>query len=236
MKNKHPNAIVVLALGFAMAGCTWPTCCSGPTPKPALPRRARSGCGTSPGWRRWCCPTCPPAARQNQPTGLQVDTCPPLGLCMVLAGAALVTSGVAMGPVAKYAVQYRKCSPPTTRPGRPGPIYCCRFCAAHGCCITAAGRSRVLECSGKAGQSAVCRHGAALFLWKLIYGSSSRPRRSYRMPCALRVLSAAAALLFAVVLIKVFLCAGAALRPHAVRGGHRGISALHRAGTDPDPV
>ena len=46
------------------------------------------------------------------------------------------------------------------------------------------------------------------FLWKLIWRFQFTPASVYRMPCALRVLSAAAALLFAVVLIKVFLVPG----------------------------
>ena len=105
MKNKHPNAIVVLALGFAMAGLHLADL--------LLWSDAETGFATA-GlvWLRYIpwlaalvLPYLPARRAANQPTGLQ-DTCPPLGLCMVLAGAALVTSGVAMGPVAKYAVQY----------------------------------------------------------------------------------------------------------------------------------
>ena len=148
MKNKHPNAIVVLVLGFAMAGLHLADL--------LLWSDAETGFATAGSvWLRYIpwlaalvLPYLPARRAANQPTGLQ-DTCPPLGLCMVLAGAALVTSGVAMGPVAKYAVQYPEMFSTDYRPGRSGPIYCCRVCAAHGCCITAAGRSRVLGCGGK---------------------------------------------------------------------------------------
>ena len=171
MKNKHPNAIVVLVLGFAMAGLHLADL--------LLWSDAETGFATAGSvWLRYIpwlaalvLPYLPARRAANQPTGLQ-DTCPPLGLCMVLAGAALVTSGVAMGPVAKYAVQYPEMFStdyPTWLFAGTVPLY---------------------------------------FLWKLIWRFQFTPASVYRMPCALRVLSAAAALLFAVVLIKVFLVPG----------------------------
>lgn len=106
MKNKHPNAIVVLALGFAMAGLHLADL--------LLWSDAETGFATAGSvWLRYipwlAALVLPylPARRAGQTSRLVCRTpARPLGLCMVLAGAALVTSGVAMGPVAKYAVQY----------------------------------------------------------------------------------------------------------------------------------
>ena len=47
-----------------------------------------------------------------------------------------------------------------------------------------------------------------VFLWRLIWRFQFAPASLCRMPCTLRVLSAAAALLLAVVLIKIFLVPG----------------------------
>ena len=46
------------------------------------------------------------------------------------------------------------------------------------------------------------------FLWRLVWRFQFVPAALYRLPCTLRVLSAVAALLFAVVLLKVFLVPG----------------------------
>ena len=46
------------------------------------------------------------------------------------------------------------------------------------------------------------------FLWKLLWRFQFTPASLHRLPCSLRVLSAAAALLLAVVLLKVFLVPG----------------------------
>ncbi len=46
------------------------------------------------------------------------------------------------------------------------------------------------------------------FLWKLLWRFQFTPASLHRLPCSLRILSAAAALLLAVVLLKVFLVPG----------------------------
>ncbi len=128
---------------------------------------------------------------------------------MVLAGAALVTSGVAMGPVAKYAVQY----PEMFSTGYPTwavwadlllPVLCGAWLLYYG--------GRAFKGFGmqrqKLGSPLFAGTLPLYFLWKLIWRFQFTPASVYRMPCALRVLSAAAALLFAVVLIKVFLVPG----------------------------
>ena len=83
MKNKHPNAIVVLALGFAMAGLHLADL--------LLWSDAETGFATAGSvWLRYIpwlaalvLPYLPARRAANQPTGLQ-DTCPPLcpaGFC-----------------------------------------------------------------------------------------------------------------------------------------------------------
>lgn len=208
MKNKHPNAIVVLALGFAMAGLHLADL--------LLWSDAETGFATAGSvWLRYIpwlaalvLPYLPARRAANQPTGLQ-DTCPPLGLCMVLAGAALVTSGVAMGPVAKYAVQYPEMFS-TDYPTWAAwadlllPVLCGAWLLYYG--------GRAFKGFGmqrqKLGSPLFAGTVPLYFLWKLIWRFQFTPASVYRMPCALRVLSAAAALLFAVVLIKVFLVPG----------------------------
>ena len=207
MKNKHPNAIVVLALGFAMAGLYIPWLAA--LVLPYLPARRAA----------------------NQPTGLQ-DTCPPLGLCMVLAGAALVTSGVAMWPVAKYAVQY----PEMFSTDYPTwavwadlllPVLCGAWLLYYG--------GRAFKGFGMRRQ----KLGSPLFAGTVpLYFLAVPVHARVGLPYALRAAGAqrGSSAVVCCGADQSVPCAGAALRPHAVRGGHRSISALHRAGTDPDPV
>ena len=173
MKNKHPNAIVVLALGFAMAGLHLA------------------------GLLLW----------SDAETGFA--TAGSVWLRYIPWLAALVTSGVAMGPVAKYAVQY----PEMFSTGYPTwavwadlllPVLCGAWLLYYG--------GRAFKGFGmqrqKLGSPLFAGTVPLYFLWKLIWRFQFTPASVYRMPCALRVLSAAAALLFAVVLIKVFLVPG----------------------------
>lgn len=75
MKNKHPNAIAVLALGLAMAGLhladllLWTDADTGFATAGSVWLRYTHG------WRRWHCPTCLRAARQ-----------PSLRVCRIPAG------------------------------------------------------------------------------------------------------------------------------------------------------
>ena len=236
MKNKHPNAIVVLALGFAMAGAA-------PGRPAALVRRRNRLCHGGLGLAAvhplaggaGAAPTCPPPRGKPKPTGLQ-DTCPPLGL-LVLAGAALVTSGVAMGPVAKYAVQYPEMFS-TDYPTWAAwadlllPVLCGAWLLYYG--------GRAFKGFGMQRQSWAVRclfkpRCRSIFV-EIDLAVPVHARVG--LPYALRTAGAQRGSSAAVcrgVDQSVPFCR-AALRPHAVRGGHRGISALHRAGTDPDPV
>ncbi len=94
MKNKHPNAIVVLALGFAYGGAApgRPVALVR-TPKPAFCHGRLGLAAVHPlGWRRWCCPYLPAAAAKPA-DWFAGQSCPPLGMRMVPTGAALVAAG-----------------------------------------------------------------------------------------------------------------------------------------------
>ena len=167
MKNKHPHAAVVLVLGLAMAGLHLADL--------LLWSEADTGFAAAGSvWLRYI----PWLAAQ--PAGLQ-DTNKPLGVCMALAGAALLASGVAAGNTARYAILY-----PEVLSGS--------------CPVWAAWADLLLPIFAGA--------WLLVFLWRLIWRFQFAPASLCRMPCTLRVLSAAAALLLAVVLIKIFLVPG----------------------------
>ena len=126
MKNKHPHAAVVLVLGLAMAGLHLADL--------LLWSEADTGFAAAGSvWLRYipclaafALPYLPARRAAAQPAGLQ-DTNKPLGVCMALAGAALLASGVAAGNTA------RRYSPEAARSGPRGRTCCCRFLPVHGC-------------------------------------------------------------------------------------------------------
>ena len=105
MKNKHPHAAVVLALGLAMAGLhladllLWSGADTGFAAAGSVWLRY------IPWLAAFALPYLPARRAAAQPAGLQ-DTNKPLGVCMALAGAALLASGVAAGNAARYAILY----------------------------------------------------------------------------------------------------------------------------------
>ena len=105
MKNKHPHAAVVLVLGLAMAGLhladllLWSEADTGFAAAGSVWLRY------IPWLAAFALPYLPARRAAAQPAGLQ-DTNKPLGVCMALAGAALLASGVAAGNTARYAILY----------------------------------------------------------------------------------------------------------------------------------
>ena len=105
MKNKHPHAAVVLVLGLAMAGLhladllLWSEADTGFAAVGSVWLRY------IPWLAAFALPYLPARRAAAQPAGLQ-DTNKPLGVCMALAGAALLASGVAAGNTARYAILY----------------------------------------------------------------------------------------------------------------------------------
>lgn len=147
---------------------------------------------------RWAAP---------QPAELS-DTNTPLGICMVFAGLLLAGSGAATIPSTWYATQY-----PYLFTSYPlfaawadvvTPLLGGLWLVVYGVrALMGYGLKRQRLGSALAGVVLpVC------VLWRLVWRFQFVPASLQRMPCTLRVLSAAAALLFAVVLLKVFLVPG----------------------------
>lgn len=105
MKNKHPHAVAVLVLGLAMAGLhladllLWSEADTGFAAAGSVWLRY------IPWLAAFALPYLPARRAAAQPAGLQ-DTNKPLGVCMALAGAVLLASGVAAGNTARYAILY----------------------------------------------------------------------------------------------------------------------------------
>ena len=153
-------------------------------------------------------PYLPARRAAAQPAGLQ-DTNKPLGVCMALAGAALLVSGVAAGNTARYAILY-----PEVLSGS-----CPVWAAWADLLLPIFAGAWLLNYAVRAfsgfglqrqrlGSSLLAGAVPLVFLWRLIWRFQFAPASLCRMPCTLRVLSAAAALLLAVVLIKIFLVPG----------------------------
>lgn len=208
MKNKHPHAAVVLVLGLAMAGLhladllLWSEADTGFAAAGSVWLRY------IPWLAAFALPYLPRAAAAAQPAGLQ-DTNKPLGVCMALAGAALLASGVAAGNTAGMPSCTRRYSPGAARSGPRGRTCCCRSLPAAWLLNYAV---RAFSGFGlqrqRLGSSLLAGAVPLVFLWRLIWRFQFAPASLCRMPCTLRVLSAAAALLLAVVLIKIFLVPG----------------------------
>ena len=130
MKNKHPHAAVVLVLGLAMAGLhladllLWSEADTGFAAAGSVWLRY------IPWLAAFALPYLPARRAAAQPAGLQ-DTNKPLGVCMALAGAALLAWRRAIRPGMPSCT--RRYSPGTARSGPRGRTCCCRSLPVHGC-------------------------------------------------------------------------------------------------------
>lgn len=208
MKNKHPHAVVVLVLGLAMAGLhladllLWSEADTGFAAAGSVWLRY------IPWLAAFALPYLPARRAAAQPAGLQ-DTNKPLGVCMALAGAALLASGVAAGNTARYAILYPEvlsgsCPVWDAWADLLLPIFAGAWLLNY---AVRAFRGFGLQ-RQRLGSSLLAGAVPLVFLWRLIWRFQFAPASLCRMPCTLRVLSAAAALLLAVVLIKIFLVPG----------------------------
>ena len=197
MKNKHPHAAVVLVLGLAMAGLhladllLWSEADTGFAAAGSVWLRY------IPWLAAFALPYLPARRAAAQPAGLQ-DTNKPLGVCMALAGAALLASGVAAGNTARYAILY-----PEVLSGS-----CPVWAAWADLLLPIFAGAWLLNYAVRAfsgfglqrqrlGSSLLAGAVPLVFLWRLIWRFQFAPASLCRMPCTLRVLSAAAALLLA---------------------------------------
>ena len=154
MKNKHPHAAVVLVLGLAMAGLhladllLWSEADTGFAAAGSVWLRY------IPWLAAFALPYLPARRAAAQPAGLQ-DTNKPLGVCMALAGAVLLASGVAAGNTARYAILYPGGTlrelPGLGRVGGPAAADLCRRVAAE---LRHAGVQRLRSAAPKTGQLA----------------------------------------------------------------------------------
>lgn len=207
MKQKRPHRILLLLFGVALAVLhgadlrLWTDASTG---------FAESG----PVWARYAVwllalllPYLPARRAAPQPAALS-DTNLPLGICMVFSGVLLAASGLMTLPTAWYVTQYPYLV--TSYPlfaawadaltpllgGLWLVVYGVRACLGFG-----------LR-RGRLGSALVGVFLPLCLLWRLVWRFQFVPASLQRMPCTLRVLSAIAALLFAVVLLKVFLVPG----------------------------
>ena len=197
MKNKHPHAAVVLVLGLAMAGLhladllLWSEADTGFAAAGSVWLRY------IPWLAAFALPYLPARRAAAQPAGLQ-DTNKPLGVCMALAGAVLLASGVAAGNTARYAILY-----PEVLSGS-----CPLWAAWADLLLPIFAGAGLLNYAVRAfsgfglqrqrlGSSLLAGAVPLVFLWRLIWRFQFAPASLCRMPCTLRVLSAAAALLLA---------------------------------------
>ena len=232
MKNKHPHAAVVLVLGLAMAGLhladllLWSEADTGFAAAGSVWLRY------IPWLAAFALPYLPARRAAAQPAGLQ-DTNKPLGVCMALAGAALLASGVAAGNTARYAILY-----PEVLSGN-----CPVWAAWADLLLPIFAGAWLLNYAVRAfsgfglqrqrlGSSLLA--GAVPLVFHLAVPVCARVALPYALHAAgaercRRTAAGCGA-------DQNFSCAGSALRAYALRGGDGRVPALHRTGAAPDPV
>ena len=208
-KKRHPSAIVVLILGLVMAGLHLADL--------LLWSEADTGFAAAGSvWLRYIpwlaalvLPYLPARRAAAQPAGLQ-DTCRPLGVGMAVSGALLLAVGVDAGGAVRVALHYPEIFASSGTPvwavwaDMLLPIFAGAWLLFYARrAFSGFGMQRQ-----KLGSSLLAGVVPLFFLWKLVWRFQFAPASVDRLPCALRVLSAAAVLLLAVVLIKIFLVPG----------------------------
>lgn len=207
MKQKRPHGMVLLLLGLLLAAIH--------TTDLLLWTDGQTGFAIAGSvWVRYALwlaalvlPYLPARRAAAQPAALS-DTNFPLGICMLFAGGLLAGGGLTSLPTAWYVAQYPYLF--TSYPLFAAwadvvlPVLGGLWLLVYGVRgLTGFGLQR-----GHIGSAAL---GAVLplcMLWRLVWRFQFVPASLERLPCTLRVLSAVAALLFAVVLLKVFLVPG----------------------------
>lgn len=207
MKQKRPHALVVLLAGILLAVLhgadllLWTDSSTGF----AL---------TGSVWLRYLVwlaalllPYLPARRAAAQPAAL-ADSHAPLGICMVFAGLLLAASGLLTVSTAWYVTQYPYLF--TSYPlfaawaDAVTPLLGGLWLVVYGVrAVIGYGLQR-----GRLGSAVIAAVLPLCFLWRLVWRFQFVPASLQRMPCTLRVVSGVAALLFAVVLLKIFLVPG----------------------------
>ena len=236
MKNKHPHAVAVLVLGLAMAGLhladllLWSEADTGFAAAGSVWLRY------IPWLAAFALPYLPARRAAAQPAGLQ-DTNKPLGVCMALAGAVLLASGVAAGNTARYAILY-----PEVLSGS-----CPVWAAWADLLLPIFAGAWLLNYAVRAfsgfglqrqrlGSSLLAGAVPLVFLWRLIWRFQFAPASLCRMPLHAAGAERCRRTAAGCGADQNFSCAGSALRAYALRGGDGCVPALHRTGAAPDPV
>ena len=207
MKQKRPHGILLLLLGLVLAAVhiadllLWTDFSTGFATAGSV-------------WARYLVwlavlflPYLPARWAAPQPASLG-DSNMPLGVCMVVAGLLFAATGVLTLPTAWYVTQYPYLF--ETYPLFAAwadavlPLLAGVWLVVYGVrAMTGFGLARE-----RLGSPAIAVVLPLCMLWRLVWRFQFVPASLERMPCTLRVVSAVAALLFAVVLLKVFLVPG----------------------------
>lgn len=207
MKNKRFYAVLVLAVGIVMAALHVADLLQWMDVSTGFALRGSIWARYLPWLAALALPYLPARKVAAQPVEL-ADTNLPLGCCMLITGVLLLGSGLLTIPTAQmvtaYPALYATTPVWTAWADVVTPVLAGVWLLVYGW--------RALTGFGVRRQ----RLGSALpglvlpvaFLWRLVWRFQFVPASLGRIPCTLRVLSAVAALLFAVVLLKVFLTPG----------------------------
>lgn len=207
MKNKRIYAIVALVFGILLAGGHVVDLLHGMDTSTGFALYGSVWGRYLPWLAALALPYLPARRVAAQPVEL-ADTNLPLGCCMLITGVLLLAGGVLAVPAAQtisaYPALYATTPVWTAWADVITPVLAGVWLLVYGW--------RALTGFGVRRQ----RLGSALpglvlplaFLWRLVWRFQFVPASLGRIPCTLRVLSAVAALLFAVVLLKVFLTPG----------------------------
>ena len=207
MEAKRPHAGAVLLAGLALGAAHTADLLFWTDPATGFATAGPAGGRYAVWLAALLLPYLPARRAAAQPAALQ-DQNRPLGVCMLLAGVLLAAAGVLTLPAAWVAAQQ-----PELLQGYPPlvvwldavlPLLAGVWLAVYGVrACTGFGLAR-----GRLAGALAAAVVPLCMLWRLVWRFQFVPASLARLPCTLRVLSAVAALLFAVVLLKPFATPG----------------------------
>ena len=207
MEAKRPHAGAVLLAGLALGAAHTADLLFWTDPATGFATAGPAGGRYAVWLAALLLPYLPARRAAAQPAALQ-DQNRPLGVCMLLAGVLLAAAGVLTLPAARAAAQQ-----PELLQGYPPlvvwldavlPLLAGVWLAVYGVrACTGFGLAR-----GRLAGALAAAVVPLCMLWRLVWRFQFVPASLARLPCTLRVLSAVAALLFAVVLLKPFATPG----------------------------
>lgn len=207
MEAKRPHAGAVLLAGLALGAAHTADLLFWTDPATGFATAGPAGVRYAVWLAALLLPYLPARRAAAQPAALQGQN-RPLGVCMLLAGVLLAAAGALTLPAAQAAAQQ-----PELLQGYPPlvvwldavlPLLAGVWLAVYGVrACTGFGLAR-----GRLAGALAAAVVPLCMLWRLVWRFQFVPASLARLPCTLRVLSAVAALLFAVVLLKPFATPG----------------------------